>query len=414
MRARWPQTLFYGALPLRAMGYDNYCEACAALAAQAKSMAPHRHECRIACFFASDAPTAVVLVQAGLFMRRPFSHYGKRYHDRLGARLWQMVHWDLATGQMRRGQWCKLHLALDQCFLSPDGEHFSYTGGKMRSSSRFFADYQRLHGINPFYTVVCRPPFWSAVALFDQRQDGWAGDRFGGGEPHYADLRSAQVYSSLLATAPRATHTHRRALACCSRPLVPATRWRWCVRALTGDRARTSYWAPSTAPALRSRASTSAGSLDGRPRPSWRRRVAPSLTASPSRRTTRASAACGVPGRPRSSSGLPTRRRISRAISTGLQASLRPGRGKRSSSDCRRRLMSRGASRAPDGASSRAAASCSSCSHPPLRRAPHAPAESPTFATTSSRSSRRHRGPRAGHASRRERAPVAMLESQWL
>jgi len=123
---------------------------------------------------------------------RPFSHYGKRYHDRLGARLWQMVHWDLATGQMRRGQWCKLHLALDQCFLSPDGEHFSYTGGKMRSSSRFFADYQRLHGINPFYTVVCRPPFWSAVALFDQRQDGWAGDRFGGGEPHYADLRSAQ------------------------------------------------------------------------------------------------------------------------------------------------------------------------------------------------------------------------------
>jgi len=192
MRARWPQTLFYGALPLRAMGYDNYCEACAALAAQAKSMAPHRHECRIACFFTSDAPTAVVLVQAGLFRSAVFSL--RQTLSRPSRRA------PVADGALGPGNWPNASGAVVQAAscsrsvlpLPPDGEHFSYTGGKMRSSSRFFADYQRLHGINPFYTVVCRPPFWSAVALFDQRQDGWAGDRFGGGEPHYADLRSAQ------------------------------------------------------------------------------------------------------------------------------------------------------------------------------------------------------------------------------
>ena len=52
--------------------------------------------------------------------------------------------------------------------LSLGGDVFCYAGGHFRSHfARGWKRYRVKHGISPVYVVVCRPPYFSAVALWD-------------------------------------------------------------------------------------------------------------------------------------------------------------------------------------------------------------------------------------------------------
>jgi len=81
-----------------------------------------------------------------------------------------MIWWDLRTDRFVRGQWVRLVIRPDECSLSPDGEAFCYSGGLFKSGQQAragWARYRRKHGISPVYAVVCRPPYFSAVALWE-------------------------------------------------------------------------------------------------------------------------------------------------------------------------------------------------------------------------------------------------------
>lgn len=63
----------------------------------------------------------------------------------------QMVVWNLENDTFQPGQWL-LHKHLRNCHLSPDGKHFAYT----------CTMYTPIH---EQYTVICRPPYFTAVCI---------------------------------------------------------------------------------------------------------------------------------------------------------------------------------------------------------------------------------------------------------
>ena len=137
---------------------------------------------RIFAYFAATAPRAVLLVRLGRVANEGRQYYGGwRYRATTGAALWEMVTWNLASGVFVRGQWVRLLICPTDCHLSPDGELFCYRGGHYSSHNCWGWDrYKNKHVLSPVYAVACRPPYFSAVALWEPDPEAYDGAQHNG------------------------------------------------------------------------------------------------------------------------------------------------------------------------------------------------------------------------------------------
>lgn len=76
----------------------------------------------------------------------------------------ELLRWDLATDEVQRGQWLAGQVYTEKCGLSPDGRLLVYFAAKFR-------------GPFPTYTVVSRPPWFTALALWPDNAT-WGGGGF--------------------------------------------------------------------------------------------------------------------------------------------------------------------------------------------------------------------------------------------
>ena len=104
---------------------------------------------RLHLFFATENDSAVILRQG------PSKHY-------------RMIRWDRRTDTFEDGQWIRQKVYLDWCDLSPDGEHFIYftLNGHWSDESK------------GAYTVISRPPYFTALSLFPEGSTWGGGGRF--------------------------------------------------------------------------------------------------------------------------------------------------------------------------------------------------------------------------------------------
>lgn len=112
---------------------------------------------RLHLYFATENDRAVILRQG------PSKHY-------------RMILWDRDTDTFEDGQWIKQRVYTDWCDLSPDGEHFIYftLNGDWSGESE------------GAYTVLSRPPYWTALALFPEGSTWGGGGRFADNTHYYA------------------------------------------------------------------------------------------------------------------------------------------------------------------------------------------------------------------------------------
>ena len=101
---------------------------------------------RLHLFFATENDRAVILRQGP-------------------TRQYRMILWHRDTDTFEDGQWIKKRVYTDKCDLSPDGAHFIY----------FVLDGKWNLETEGSYTVVSKPPFWTALALCPE------GSTWGGG-----------------------------------------------------------------------------------------------------------------------------------------------------------------------------------------------------------------------------------------
>lgn len=73
---------------------------------------------------------------------------------RRGPTQWtQMICWDLETDALEYGQWLKKKVRPERCDLSPEGRYFIYLVDRFeQGDSR---------------TVLCKPPYWSALTAWE-------------------------------------------------------------------------------------------------------------------------------------------------------------------------------------------------------------------------------------------------------
>ena len=104
---------------------------------------------RLHLYFATENDRAVILRQG------PSKQY-------------RMILWDRGKGTFEDGQWIKQRIYLDLCDLSPDGEHFIYftLSGKWSDESE------------GAYTVISKPPYFTALHLFPEGSTWGGGGRF--------------------------------------------------------------------------------------------------------------------------------------------------------------------------------------------------------------------------------------------
>lgn len=122
-------------------------------------MAQRPPQVRLYVYEASQAPLAVIL-------RR-----GPSRHTR-------MILWDRRDDRFTDGQWTKNKIYYDRCAIAPDGRHFLY----------FMLDGKWDSAAAGSYTAICRPPFFTALALHPQG-DTWGG----GGQFHSRDSYSVHA-----------------------------------------------------------------------------------------------------------------------------------------------------------------------------------------------------------------------------
>lgn len=101
---------------------------------------------RLHLYFARVAPRAVILRQGP-------------------ARQFRMILWHTDTDTFEDGQWVKQKVYTERCAISPDGRHFLY----------FMLDGKWQGEAGGAYTAICRPPHFTALALFPE------GSTWGGG-----------------------------------------------------------------------------------------------------------------------------------------------------------------------------------------------------------------------------------------
>lgn len=104
---------------------------------------------RLHLFFATENDKAVILRQG------PSKHY-------------RMILWHRDSDTFEDGQWIKQRIYLDWCDLSPDGAHFIYftLNGHWSDESK------------GAYTVISRPPYFTALSLFPEGSTWGGGGRF--------------------------------------------------------------------------------------------------------------------------------------------------------------------------------------------------------------------------------------------
>ncbi|MCA9617282.1 MAG: hypothetical protein R3B99_25200 [Polyangiales bacterium] len=106
---------------------------------------PSEPSTRLHAFVATEA-------RVGVILRR-----GPTRHVRL-------IRWDLSNDTFEPGQWLLGRIYEDRCGLSPDGRLFVYFAGK--------------HGTKlGTFTALCRPPFFTALALWPDGST-WGGGGF--------------------------------------------------------------------------------------------------------------------------------------------------------------------------------------------------------------------------------------------
>jgi len=143
---------------------------------------PRRTSTRVFALIAEKARTAVLL------RRGP-------------SKQVRMLKWDLASDDIVPGQWLSGQIYNERCGLSPDGELLIYFCGKFKTKLGTF-------------TAVCRPPYFTALALWpdgstwggggffegDRKvvlKDGDVGDELNGGQsipPHVAVTTMAEYH----------------------------------------------------------------------------------------------------------------------------------------------------------------------------------------------------------------------------
>jgi hypothetical protein len=84
-----------------------------------------------------------------------------------------LLRWNLVEDTITEGQWLRGHIYERRCDLSPSGEHLVYFAAKWR-------------GKYPSFTAVSRPPYLTALAL-------WEGMGAWGGGGHFPNERTLQV-----------------------------------------------------------------------------------------------------------------------------------------------------------------------------------------------------------------------------
>lgn len=101
---------------------------------------------RLHLYFAREAPRAVILRQGP-------------------SRQFRMILWHTDTDTFEDGQWLKKKVYAERCAIAPDGRHFLY----------FMLDAKWQSPSEGAYTVLCRPPWFTALSLFPE------GNTWGGG-----------------------------------------------------------------------------------------------------------------------------------------------------------------------------------------------------------------------------------------
>jgi len=89
-----------------------------------------------------------------------------------------LLRWDLTEDTIQEGQWLRGHIYERRCDLSPSGEHLVYFAAKWR-------------GKYPSFTAVSRPPFLTALAL-------WEGMGAWGGGGTFSDERTLMINHRLV------------------------------------------------------------------------------------------------------------------------------------------------------------------------------------------------------------------------
>lgn len=91
----------------------------------------------------------------------------------------RIIAWDLATDEFDRGQWLSGRLYNERCDISPNGRLFVYFAGKFKTELGTF-------------TAVCRPPNFTALALWPE------GSTWGGGGFFESDRRLVMNYARVI------------------------------------------------------------------------------------------------------------------------------------------------------------------------------------------------------------------------
>src|SRR5579871_2238579 len=111
-----------------------------------------KQECRLFVIFAREAHKAVIF--------------------RRGPRLWtQLILWNTDSDTFIEGQWFKGTIYTKRCDLSPDASKLIYFGAK--HYKRFKPDAVTKNN----WTAISRPPYLTALALWDT-SDTWGGGGF--------------------------------------------------------------------------------------------------------------------------------------------------------------------------------------------------------------------------------------------
>ncbi len=87
---------------------------------------------------------------------------------RAGRQLYNLIAWDRATDTFTEGQWLKKSVQPDVCDLSPDGRHFIYAVRDAYPETEATAN----------HTVISRPPWFTALALFPHEYSWLGGGSF--------------------------------------------------------------------------------------------------------------------------------------------------------------------------------------------------------------------------------------------
>lgn len=104
---------------------------------------------RLHLFFATENDRAVILRQG------PSKHY-------------RMILWHRDNDTFEDGQWLKHKIYEERCDLSPDGQHFIF----------FTLDGKWWNDTEGAYTVISKPPYFTALALFPEGSTWGGGGRF--------------------------------------------------------------------------------------------------------------------------------------------------------------------------------------------------------------------------------------------